>query len=206
MNFYQTWQGNKSGAPCSLTVLPSAHQPQCLSGTSSPLSAPPPPPLLHDNGTGSSPGNGPFMSCVIKKMYSRLIARPLSSHLCFSAQPADERQRERVPVPTPSQIPHRLLFVRVSSSEYHWSCGATGWGAASSGSSVQTLDSFSSPTVSPRKKRWFESLETPDILMLCLSLANSPAIQPLFLIRHILVLEPRPLDNDMSEVFFYFFF
>lgn len=87
----------------------------CLSGTSSPLSATPPPPLLHDNSTGSCPGNRPFMSCVIKKMYSRLIARPLSSHLCFSAQPADERQRERVPVATPSKIPHRLLFVRVSS-------------------------------------------------------------------------------------------
>lgn len=115
MNFYKTWQDNKSGAPCSFTILPSSHQPQCLSGTSSPLSATPPPLLLHDNSTGSSPGNGPFISCVIKKMYSRLIARPLSSHLCFSAEPADERQRERVPVATPSQIPHRLLFVRVSS-------------------------------------------------------------------------------------------
>lgn len=115
MNFYKTWQGIKSETTCSFTVLPSSHQPQSLSETSSPLCAAPPPPLLHDNGTGSSPGNGLFMSCVIKKMYSRLIACPLSSHLCFCTKPADEQQRERVPAPTSSQIPHQLLFVKVSS-------------------------------------------------------------------------------------------
>lgn len=134
--------------PSATPSFHSPHQPQRLSRTSTRPPPIPAPPALHDNGTGSSPGNRPFISCVIKKMYSPPSHSPSTfSHLCFSAEPVDERQRERA-VPA------------LSRSLTHWFCKSfsrgiplESWGnrlgalficvqASSTQLSIQTLHCF----------------------------------------------------------------
>lgn len=111
--------------PLFLSATPSFHspnQPHSLSRTSkrpSPITAPPS--ALHDNGTGSYPGNRPFISCVIKKMY---FPRLFSVHFFFFYIFVDKLQLTRA-VRAPSRSFTDLGFVRLSPLEYQRSRGAT---------------------------------------------------------------------------------
>lgn len=68
------------GQPPPLPSAPSVHSPHpaLILGKTSWGPTPIPIPLgLHNNGTGSYPGNWPFISCVIKKMYFPSLFCPL---------------------------------------------------------------------------------------------------------------------------------
>ena len=94
--------------PASLHSPTHPHSSSQTSKRPSPIPAPPSPDL-HDNGTSRCPGNRPFISCVIKKMYSPSLLRPLFHIFVFVVGPADKLQSRS------QQILHQRPFCKSSS-------------------------------------------------------------------------------------------